>query len=819
MRKLLTIRDRFIFIGIIIFITLIGINGFLLITVERMAALPLEIIDHPLQVSNAASYANVEMLRMQKDLEQILLVEQDFEVNILVDRIRVAEGRVYAALDIIAYDILGDEGRELQKETRDIFEAWKPIRSSIIESVFLDDREQALLIIRGQGTEHAEILERKLVELNQYARVKATEFQDEVIVLEGELRQTVVTGMMISVLIVALSIAWISMNVLNSIKSLGIQLNDIINSNELKQVHLDGSDEMVHLSGIFNELVRSLDDQLWIREGNRRLYNMLNSSRAYKDVLKDFLIELVDYGDFLSVAYYHVHDDYLQIDGFVNRMSFMDTQYTFGVGIVGEVADMQTVKTFDYNDYAGQVDKNLPFRKVMFMPVVNDLNTFGVLVLVLKSELKNKLETYVTIGLKDLVSYLINQEQKIRIDKLLDQYVQTNEELTHRQKELEDSNVYRSQFFANVSHELKTPLNSIIILSSLLSEKDINEIKTEDVEKIQVISKAANELLGIIDDILDLSKVESGKVEITESLFTVEQLIVKLDTMYRPILVEKGLDYEFDYGLDQALYGDVDKIYHILSNLMSNAIKFTKAGRVSVRVDILENVEYPIRITVTDTGIGIEQDKIQVIFDEFVQSDGSIVRHYGGTGLGLAICNNYAHLLGGHIEVESEYGAGSTFTLELPARYVVQDYEVNVSRTTALDTQVTRVVELNPLLKHSKIIVCDDEAFNVFALSTMLEEVGLEPIEALSAKELYDAYGQSEVDMILIDYMMPEVDGLTALTQLKKRADWKEVPIAVITAAELNASEMAMIEMEAYTLIKKPITPNALIELINSSLQ
>lgn len=819
MRKLLTIRDRFIFIGLIIFVTLVGINGFLLITVDRLADLPLQIIDHPLQVSNAASYANVEMLRMQKDLEKIFLVDQDFEVNILVDRIRVAEGRVYAALDIIAYDILGDEGRLLQRETRDIFEAWKPIRSSIIENVYLEDREQALQIMRGQGTEHAEILERKLVELNQYARIKATEFQDEVITLEQELRQTVVSGMIVSIVLVAVSIGWISMNVLNSIKSLGTQLNEIINSNELKQVYLEGSDEMVQLSGIFNELVLSLDDQLWIREGNRRLYNKLSTTNVYKDVLKDYLTELVTYGDFLSVAYYHVHSENIGLDGFVNRMSFMEEEYNFGVGIVGEVAESQKEMSFNYGDYANQVEKDLPFSSVIYRPVGDAQKIYGVVVLVLKSELQRKIQTYLAIGIKDLVSYLTNQEQKLRIDKLLEKYVQTNEQLINRQKELEESNLYRSQFFANVSHELKTPLNSIIILSNLLSEKDLDEIQVEDIEKIEVISTAANELLGIIDDILDLSRVESGKVEVSESLFTIEQLIHKLDVMYRPVLEEKGLEYHFDFSKEQALFGDVDKIYHILSNLMSNAIKFTKKGSVDVHVSLNMKLEYPVQIAVSDTGIGIEKDKLEVIFDEFVQSDGSIVRHYGGTGLGLAICNNYAQLLGGKIDVESDYGMGSTFTLKLPSHYILHSHDVNITKTTALDTQASRIVELNPGLKNKKVIVCDDESFNVFALSTMLEEVGLMPVEALNADEFYRAYEENQIDLILIDYMMPEVDGLTALAEIKKHPDWLDTPVVIITAAELSEVELKEIQMEKYELIKKPITPNALINVINDKLK
>ncbi len=817
MKKRFSIRNRFIAMGSIILITLVGVNLFMLVMIDRFATLPLQIIDHPLQVSNAASYANIEVMRMQKDLEQIVLVEKDFEVNILVDRIRVSEGEVYVALDIIAYDILGDEGKVLQREARDLFDSWKPIRSQIIEAVRSEKRDEAVSIIRVQGTEHAEIMERKLVELNRYARTKATEFQNDVIKLEDELRSTVVIGMVLAVVVTAASITWIGINVLKSINSLSGQLNEIIDSNVPKKVYLEGDDELVELSGIFNNLVMSLDEQLWVREGNRRLYSSLSGNDDFMSVMNRYVSEIASYCGLVSVAYYHMSNDDLDLVGVVNRMKFMDTKVHAGQGIVGECVTIKRPNYIDYDNYRHNSNGDLPYSGILVEPVFNTNQIYGVLMIVTKSDLALRVREYINVGLKDLIAYLSNYEQRKRNNTLLEQYIQTNEELKIRQNELEDANAYRSQFFANVSHELKTPLNSIIILSKLLKDKTLQNDRNEDNEKIKVINKAANELLRTIDDILDLARVESGKVELDENLFTINQLVDKVETIYKPLVLEKGLDVSFEFKESPTLYGDMDKIYHIISNLMSNAIKFTKTGRVSLEVKINENSLYPVVISVEDTGIGIRKEKFETIFEEFVQSDGSIIRHYGGTGLGLAICKNYTNLLGGKLEVQSEVGYGSTFSLLLP-REILNNSGHELGKRFVVTNEEKVAVELRSDLKDKKIIICDDEPYNVFALSSMLEGLGLIALEAMSALEMDKIYRSQKVDLILVDYMMPEVDGISAMTTLEESDYWTSTPVVIITAAELDQENLGVIEKHNYALMKKPIDPNELIRLINEKL-
>lgn len=816
MSYFLTIRDRFIVIGVVIFILLMAFNIFLISMINQLAELPLKIIDHPLEVSNAASYANVEVMRMQKDLEQVILVEKDYEVNILIDKIRISEGKVYVALDIIAYDILGETGQQLQRDARQLFEEWKPIRREIIDAIKNGRSDRALNIIRNDGAEHAEIMERKLVELNQYARRKAIEFQNDVISLEQQLRRISIIGMILVLICILVSIIWISFNVLTSIRSLSVQLNDIIKSGELKPVSLEGNDELVGLSSVFNELVISLDEELWLKEGNSKLYSILNSQKNIDELLINYVESLRAYCNLLSVAYYQLEENKIILKSSSNRLDFMKDTYEMDNGIVGECVYRNRELTFTYEEMKMEEDVEFPMKRVLASPVGIGNEVFGSIILVVSGKEKESFKELIKIAMKDFSQFIESYRQSNQIDLLLKDSIKTNEELLIRQKELEESNLYRTQFFANVSHELKTPLNSIIILSKLL----LSKISKDDEEntKISVINKAANELLEIINDILDLSKIESGKVDLNEEIFSSKEILSQLEGMYTPIINDKGLKSYFLSDDDYAFFGDKDKLYHILSNLISNAVKFTNSGQITLSLTCDLQSTLPICFEVTDTGIGIDNDKLGVIFDEFVQSDGSISRNFGGTGLGLAICKNYTSILGGEMEVSSKVDQGSTFRLFLPKTFIAEKTTIQLEKLDDERELNNRKIKIKPSLKEKQIMICDDEPYNVFALAAALEEEGIVPLTALNINSALTLAKSKDVDMIFMDLMMPEINGFEAIELLRSKSDLRDIPIVMITAAELSTNDIEQIEKLNYILAKKPIKPSKLIEIINTHL-
>ncbi len=281
--------------------------------------------------------------------------------------------------------------------------------------------------------------------------------------------------------------------------------------------------------------------------------------------------------------------------------------------------------------------------------------------------------------LRQKATQLANQNRAIELQN--QQIQRSRNALEERAHQLQVSSKYKSEFLANMSHELRTPLNSLLILARLLADNAEQNLSAKQVEFAQTIHKAGSDLLLLIDEILDLSKVEAGRAEVQPSEVSIAQLVDYVEATFRPVTGEQGLAFAVDVSPDipGTLWTDEQRLQQILRNLLSNAVKFTPQGEVRLLIEpawaledadldmFVENEEV-IAFTVADTGIGIAEDKLQVIFEAFHQGDGGTSRRFGGTGLGLSISRNFARLLGGEIRVQSVANQGSTFTLLLPVR-------------------------------------------------------------------------------------------------------------------------------------------------------
>src|SRR5436190_2438276 len=251
------------------------------------------------------------------------------------------------------------------------------------------------------------------------------------------------------------------------------------------------------------------------------------------------------------------------------------------------------------------------------------------------------------------------------------------EALEERAAQLALSSKYKSEFLANMSHELRTPLNSLLILSKLLADNGEGNLSTKQIEFAETIHGAGTELLALISDILDLSKVEAGKMDVAPGHVPMAEICGAAERAFRPVAEQKGLAFAIDVADDapKALFTDEQRLQQVLRNLLSNAMKFTETGSVSLAVEAtsesgFDGTPYAAAFHVVDTGIGIPEDKLRLIFEAFQQADGTTSRRYGGTGLGLSISREIARLLGGEIRAQSRPGQGSTFTLYLPTSYV-----------------------------------------------------------------------------------------------------------------------------------------------------
>nr|WP_205831507.1 response regulator [Bacillus sp. RO2] len=420
-------------------------------------------------------------------------------------------------------------------------------------------------------------------------------------------------------------------------------------------------------------------------------------------------------------------------------------------------------------------------------------------------------------------------------------------ELEEKAKQLQLSSKYKSEFLANMSHELRTPLNSILLLSEMLAEDPEDQLTDEQREFSRVINSSGQDLLNLINDILDLSKVEVKKLEVMFGEVNVEEFINRLELQFTHIAKHKKLDYEIVRGnqLPDVIFTDEQRLQQIVKNLLSNAFKFTEQGKVSVKIekalkrDLLRakvnvNADTWLKISVEDTGIGISKDKQSLIFEAFHQGDGATMRKYGGTGLGLSISKEFSNLLGGSVFVESEEGEGSIFTLLIPSlpngmpqlkeveaawQEVASTSEadlleeenmvLDMARKEEIRSESQTLVEDNDIsniLKGKTVVVVDDDHRNVYALNNALNKEDMNILTAENGLQCLDILHETEhVDIILMDIMMPVMDGYKAIKTIRNLEKHKDVPIIALTAKAMKGDREKCLEVGASDYISKPL--------------
>ncbi|MEX6664899.1 response regulator [Pseudomonas sp. W2-17] len=401
-------------------------------------------------------------------------------------------------------------------------------------------------------------------------------------------------------------------------------------------------------------------------------------------------------------------------------------------------------------------------------------------------------------------------------------------ELEARADELQRSSKYKSEFLANMSHELRTPLNSSLILAKLLSENPQDNLTAEQVKFAESIYSAGNDLLNLINDILDISKVEAGKLDMRPENSSVSRLVDGLRMTFEPLAAEKKLEFsvEIQSGTPVSLYTDRQRLEQILKNLLSNAIKFTESGAVSLTVS--RQPGEGVAFTVRDSGIGIAEEQQESIFEAFRQADGTTNRRYGGTGLGLSISRDLARLLGGSISVTSAPGQGSIFTLVVPEEYVEQEpSQYAEAPVVAVQTApvVARVTPPTPTPARSAppaapiprfaddrekapfskrcILVIEDEVRFAQILYDLAHELGYNCLVAHAADEGFDLASSFVPDAVLLDMRLPDHSGLTVLQRLKELPSTRHIPVHVISVED---RQEAALQMGAIGYAVKPTT-------------
>lgn len=631
--------------------------------------------------------------------------------------------------------------------------------------------------------------------------------------------------------------------ILRSIKALSINLSNTVEQanciaeGDYSKKLIPRSDEDL-ITIALNNMRKKLDDnqrvnnsRTWLSKGIQGMAKNLSAEMSVRELAYNYLSYTCRYLNITKAGFFLVKEKQVElIYSFAGDLK--KSSFSFGEGVVGQVA--QEGKSILLKDESIETDTGvdkITLKSIYTFALTYENVVYGVVEFSFNNIFDERQEKFIRES-KDVVgNYLYSVLQREKVASLLkisnsaqeraekaaieaeqqsmklqsanaqmeeqqqqlkqqsEEFQTLNEQLSERQKELqasnkelEDSSRYKSEFLANMSHELRTPLNSIILLSKMLSKKD--DLKIEDIERASVINKAGQELLRLINDILDLSKVESGKMEFLPSWFTIADLEKEFQGLFQPLAESKGISFRVENNLSAlSLYSDKEKITQIIRNFLSNSFKFTKSGEVVFEVTN-KGGEYPISLSVRDSGIGIAKEKLTTIFEAFQQVDGSISREYGGTGLGLSICTEYGKLINGKIEVESIEGEGSLFTLLInPKTKEIQKVESSVED------------------REDSILIIDDDYEFVKVVKGIIEERGLPVSYALNGKEGLEKAVSIKPKGIMLDLNLPDIDGNRVLKELKSDSRTKHLPVHIVSGMGKESLE----GKEFFSFLQKPI--------------
>jgi CheY-like chemotaxis protein len=379
-------------------------------------------------------------------------------------------------------------------------------------------------------------------------------------------------------------------------------------------------------------------------------------------------------------------------------------------------------------------------------------------------------------------------------------------ELEVARDEANAANVLKTQFLANMSHEIRTPLNGVLAMAEVMALGQLDQVQRD---RLDVIRRSGGLLLAVLNDVLDLSKIEAGKLTLFEEDFDAEAALDRARENFEIMAKAKGLGFAVTIA-DEAKgwwRGDADRLRQIVGNLLSNAVKFTPQGSVSAHVDI--GAAGGLRIVVRDSGVGISPEKLPSLFEKFTQADNSATRRFGGTGLGLAICRELTQMMGGSIDVESREGHGSTFTVELP---------LTRGRPASLQAAEPAPASDDGDLR---LLAAEDNPTNQQVLAAVLGSLGIEVHIVPDGKEAVEAWRTGSYDLILMDIQMPIMDGITAASTIREAervSGRRRTPIVALTANALThqVEEYLAVGMDAH--VAKPIEIAKLYDAISSVL-
>ena len=668
-------------------------------------------------------------------------------------------------------------------------------------------------------------------------------------------------------------------NLTSQVRAIWEVATAVIQGDLTRSITVEARGEVLGFKDTINQMITNLRDttrtnkeQDWLKTNLAKFFGLMQGQRNLQSLADQIMSELTPVVGAQHGAFYLAEPYNGQITvaltstyAYTKRKQ-LSNRFGLGEGIVGQCAlerkpIIVTEAPENYVEITSGLGKSSP-RNIAVYPILFEDQVRGVIEL-------GSFHDFTSVQLAFLeqlmlsIGFAINLiGTNMRTEQLLQQLQGSDVELDRRRKELEEraaqlesrkreiaqasasleaksqESQYKSQFLTNMSHEVRTPLNSMMILAQMLAANEDRNLSAEQQEWAATIHSAGQDLLALINQILDLSKVEAGRMETHFEPYFTQAVQEFAERTFRPVAMQRGLEFSIEIapGAPPSMTTDRQLLDQILNNLLANAFKFTAHGRVQLRIEraaaglpfrsaSLQRAPAVIAFAVSDTGIGISSGNLEIIFEAFQQADSSITRKYGGTGLGLTISREYARILGGEVAVQSTPNVGSTFTLYLPlfpdelqvptVQFVSPAAKaptpLPANRITPEDTQA---------LAGKTILVVEDDARNLYSVTSLLERFKVHVIPATNAREAFARLREhTDTDLVLMDVMMPEMDGYQATREIRGMKEFTGLPIIALTAKASDSDRAQCLAAGCNDYVVKPVDTQQLGSVIARNLR
>ncbi len=588
---------------------------------------------------------------------------------------------------------------------------------------------------------------------------------------------------------------------------------------------LKRSDELGELAVNFNAMSEELGNNYTRLKAYSELVTTLNSLKSLDEIKKQSLRILCESTRASVGALYLVDKEKKNLElseGYALKQNGRAARsFAMGEGIPGQCAAEEKVLELDSTPVESGFSIDTGLVEVMpnytmAVPILIQDHILGVLVLGALRKFGEVEKEIINNSVPQLSVAIANALNDEATRQLSLEIARRNEELNSKNAELEKAYRVKSDFLSSMSHELRTPLNSIIGFSSVLLGPTGDPLTPDQRMALGKVLKNGQHLLQLINDILDLSKLESGRMVLSVESDEASSVVSSCTMLVEPLIKQKGLQLtqQIEQGLP-TLMTDIVKIRQILVNLLSNAAKFTEKGAINIKVWRNNGM---ISFSVKDSGIGIEKKNFNLVFEEFQQVDNSSTRKYKGTGLGLPIARKLARLLGGDLTVDSEYGKGSTFTLSIPPALPQQPQESKPKEAPAKPAAASQAVPVRVPQKDVvagsggvQILCIDDDPDVIEILRKYLIPEGYSVVGALSGDEGIETAARIKPALITLDIMMPKKDGWQVLRELKAKSTTKDIPVVIHSVID---NKPLAVSLGAADVIAKPTEPKRLLSLV-----